>query len=278
MKYTASVLGAVWSLLNPIVFLAVFSFVATCSATAVPDFPVFLLSGLLAWNFVSNALQAGSRSVIDNANLVKKMAFPREILPLSSVGVALFDFALQSAVFLVFIGVSGHGFQLPELWLYPLALVVAGRVRHGPHAVDRRPQRALPGRGPPAEPRPARLVLGDADRVPGLARPAEARDDLDPGDRRVDPVPAEPGHGDRARVPDARSTAVAAPAPGEDPRPAGHEPSGADGCHARAARGLRSCSCSSRGDRSSDGPATSRRSCDDRDPDRGHLQDVPAVP
>jgi ABC-2 type transport system permease protein len=125
VKYTASVLGAVWSLLNPIVFLAVFSFVAAVFNNDVPDFPVFLLSGLLAWNFVSNALQAGSRSVIDNGNLVKKMAFPREILPLSSVGVALFDFALQSAVFLVFIGVSGHGFQVPELWLYPLAIVVA---------------------------------------------------------------------------------------------------------------------------------------------------------
>jgi ABC-2 type transport system permease protein len=125
VKYTASVLGAVWSLLNPIVFLAVFSFVAAVFNNDVPDFPVFLLSGLLAWNFVSNALQAGSRSVIDNGNLVKKMAFPREILPLSSVGVALFDFALQSAVFLVFIGVSGRGFQLPELWLYPLAIVVA---------------------------------------------------------------------------------------------------------------------------------------------------------
>ena len=125
VKYTASVLGAVWSLLNPVVFLAVFSFVAAVFANRVPDFPVFLLSGLLAWNFLSSALQAGSRSVIDNANLVKKMAFPREILPLSSVGVALFDFVLQSAVFLVFIGVSGHGFHLPELWLLPLVLVVA---------------------------------------------------------------------------------------------------------------------------------------------------------
>ncbi len=125
VKYTASVLGAVWSLLNPLVFLAVFWFVAEVFQNRVPDFPVFLLSGLLAWNFISNALQAGSRSVIDNGNLVKKMAFPREILPLSSIGVALFDFALQSAVFLVFIGVSGHGFQLPELWLYPLAIVLA---------------------------------------------------------------------------------------------------------------------------------------------------------
>ena len=129
VKYTASVLGAVWSLLNPIVFLAVFSFVVEVFGNPVPDFPVFLLSGLLAWNFVSSALQAGSRSVIDNANLVKKMAFPREILPLSSVGVALFDFLLQSAVLLLIIGVwwaagPGPGFHVPEMALYPFAIVV----------------------------------------------------------------------------------------------------------------------------------------------------------
>jgi ABC-2 type transport system permease protein len=124
VKYTASVLGAFWSLLNPVVFLAVFSFVVVVLRQSIPDFPVFLLSGLLAWNFVSNSLQGGARSVIDNANLVKKMAFPREILPLSAIGVALFDFVLQSAVLLLFIAVSGHGLHLPELWLYPLAIAV----------------------------------------------------------------------------------------------------------------------------------------------------------
>ena len=124
VKYTASVLGAVWSLLNPVMFLAVFSLVVFVLGNNVPDFPVFLLSGLLAWNFLANALQAGSRSVIDNANLVKKMAFPREILPLSAIGVALFDFVLQSVVLLLFIAVyPGHGFQLPELSLYPLAIL-----------------------------------------------------------------------------------------------------------------------------------------------------------
>ena len=129
VKYTASVLGAVWSLLNPVMFLAVFSLVVFVLDNIVPDFPVFLLSGLLAWNFLANALQAGSRSVIDNANLVKKMAFPREILPLAAVGVALFDFVLQSVVLLLYIAVyfiafSGPGFHVPELWLYPLAIAV----------------------------------------------------------------------------------------------------------------------------------------------------------
>jgi ABC-2 type transport system permease protein len=123
VKYTASVLGAVWSLLNPVMFLAVFSFVTRVLNNQIPHFPVFLLSGLLAWNFFANTLLTGARSVVDNANLVKKMAFPRELLPLSAIGVALFDFVLQSTVLILFIAVSGHGFRFPELLLYPVAIV-----------------------------------------------------------------------------------------------------------------------------------------------------------
>ncbi len=124
VKYTASALGAVWSLLNPVVFLAVFSFVVLVLGNRIPDYPVFLLSGLLAWNFFSASLQAGARSVVDNASLVKKVAFPREVLPLSSIGVASFDLLLQSAVLWLFILVSGHGLHLPDLWIYPLAFAV----------------------------------------------------------------------------------------------------------------------------------------------------------
>jgi ABC-2 type transport system permease protein len=121
VKYTASVLGAVWSLLNPLVFLAVFTFVVHVTGNSFPNFPIYLLSGLLAWNLFSVSLTGGARTVIDNANLVKKVSFPREVLPLSAVGVALVDFVLQSAVFLLYILVSGYGFHLPELVIYPLA-------------------------------------------------------------------------------------------------------------------------------------------------------------
>lgn len=123
VKYTASFLGAIWSLLNPVVFLAVFSFVVIVLDNRVPAFPVFLLSGLLAWNLFSAALLSGSSSVIDNSNLVKKVAFPREILPLASVGVAVVDFVLQTGVLLAFIVVSGHGIGAGALALYPLAFI-----------------------------------------------------------------------------------------------------------------------------------------------------------
>ncbi|HET7929604.1 MAG TPA: ABC transporter permease [Actinomycetota bacterium] len=121
VKYAASVLGAVWSLLNPLVYLAVFSFVAKVLGAGIANYPVYLLSGLLAWNLFSVSMGAGARAVLDNANLVKKVAFAREILPLSAVGVGLVDFALQSAVLLLYILVSGYGLHLPELALWPLA-------------------------------------------------------------------------------------------------------------------------------------------------------------
>jgi ABC-2 type transport system permease protein len=123
VKYTASVLGAVWSVLNPIVFLAVFSFVVRITDNGFPDFPIYLLAGLLPWNLFSAAVNNGARSVIDNANLVKKVAFPHEILPLATIGVALVDFVLQSVVLLVAILASGHGLRWPELALYPLAVL-----------------------------------------------------------------------------------------------------------------------------------------------------------
>jgi ABC-2 type transport system permease protein len=125
VKYAASVLGAVWSLLNPVAFLAVFTFLVVVLGTLVPNYPVFLLAGLLAWNLFANSLLTGARSVIDNANLVKKMAFPREILPFSALGVAGFDFVLQSIVLLLFVAIwPGAGFDAAVLWLYPLAIVV----------------------------------------------------------------------------------------------------------------------------------------------------------
>ncbi|MFB3739558.1 MAG: ABC transporter permease [Candidatus Velamenicoccus archaeovorus] len=120
VKYAHSVLGAIWSLLNPLVFLAVFTFVSIVLGSGLPHYPIYLLSGLLGWNLFSVSLLTGARSVVDNANLVKKVAFPREILPLASVGVALVDYVLQLTVLLLFILVSGYGLHVPELALFPL--------------------------------------------------------------------------------------------------------------------------------------------------------------
>jgi ABC-2 type transport system permease protein len=124
VKYKSSILGAAWSMLNPVLYLAVFSLVFTVVLdSGVPHFPVYLLSGLIAWNFFASSLSLASRSVVDNANLVTKVYFPREILPLASVGAAGVDFLLQGLVLVVFIVVFRLNFVGLNLLLLPLSVV-----------------------------------------------------------------------------------------------------------------------------------------------------------
>jgi ABC-2 type transport system permease protein len=123
VKYKSSVLGVAWSMLNPILYLGVFTLVFTVVLpNHVPQFPVYLLSGLLAWNLFGNSLGLAARSVVDNGNLVNKVYFPREVLPLASIGTALVDFALQALVLGVFMLILRHRFWGMNLLLLPLAL------------------------------------------------------------------------------------------------------------------------------------------------------------
>src|SRR2546423_9320353 len=124
VKYTSSVLGAAWSMLNPLLFLAVFTLVfGVVLGTHTPYFPVYLLAGILAWNLLSTSLSLSARSIVDNANLVKKVYLPREILPLASVGASLFDFILQAVVLGVFLGIETYFVPGLNLLLLPLSLL-----------------------------------------------------------------------------------------------------------------------------------------------------------
>ncbi|MBI4261462.1 MAG: ABC transporter permease [Actinobacteria bacterium] len=124
VKYTSSVLGAAWSMLNPVLYLAVFTLVfKVVLKSGVPDFAVYLLSGLLAWNLFASSLSLSARSIVDNGDLVKKVYFPREILPFASIGASTVDFALQALVLVAFMLVSlfGQPYGL-NLLLLPLSL------------------------------------------------------------------------------------------------------------------------------------------------------------
>jgi ABC-2 type transport system permease protein len=123
VKYKSSVLGAAWSMLNPILYLAVFTLVfKVVLQNDVPNFPVYLLSGLLAWNLFSTSVSLAARSVVDNANLVTKVYFSREILPFASIGAAGVDFLLQALVLVIFIVILQLNFIGVNLALLPLAM------------------------------------------------------------------------------------------------------------------------------------------------------------
>jgi len=126
VKYKNSTLGFVWSMANPLLYLAVFTLVFQFFLkSGVPKFAVYLMSGLLVWNFFNTATMGATGSVVGSANLVKKVRFPRVVLPLASVGFAGVHFALQMLVFFLFlIPFYPHAYG-PQLWLLLPAVAVA---------------------------------------------------------------------------------------------------------------------------------------------------------
>ncbi|HEY1793401.1 MAG TPA: ABC transporter permease [Opitutaceae bacterium] len=103
VRYKQTVLGVGWALIQPIVTTIIFTFVfgklAGMSAGGVP-YPLLVLAGLLPWQLFSAALTGSSASLISNANLISKVYFPRLVIPLSSLGVALLDFMVVLGLYL----------------------------------------------------------------------------------------------------------------------------------------------------------------------------------
>jgi ABC-2 type transport system permease protein len=123
VKYKNSVLGFAWSMLNPALYLVVFYVVfQLILGSGIPSFPIFLLSGLLVWNLFSTGVGSATGSVVANAGLVRKVALPREILPLASVGAALVHFFLQAVVLLAALVIIQYDVAVAYLPLLPVAL------------------------------------------------------------------------------------------------------------------------------------------------------------
>ncbi len=101
-KYKGSVLGLAWSLAHPVllmlVYLLVFSVIWKAPATDLGHYWLFLLCGLPAWVFFATSLQAASRSLLENASLIRKVRFPRQLVPLANVATQLVAFAVMLAV------------------------------------------------------------------------------------------------------------------------------------------------------------------------------------
>jgi ABC-2 type transport system permease protein len=124
VKYKNSILGFVWSLLNPATSLVVFYFVfQIILKNGIPVFAILLIAGILPWNLFSSALPAACGSVVSNASIVKKVSFPRETLPLASVGASLVHFFLQLIVLVAFLGIFRHGPAVAYLPLLIPALI-----------------------------------------------------------------------------------------------------------------------------------------------------------
>lgn len=124
VKYKNSALGFLWSFINPLILAVVYTFVfSVVFPTSIKDYPftLYLIIGLLPWNFFVTAISMCTGSIIGNANLIKKVAFPKELIPLSIVFSGLINFLLEMAVILVILIALGYNF-LPYIPVFLLTI------------------------------------------------------------------------------------------------------------------------------------------------------------
>ena len=128
VRYRQTLLGVGWAMLQPllmmVIFALIFSRLAGISSEGAP-YPLFAYVALLPWTFFATSVTNATGSLVNNAQLLKKVYFPREILPLTYVVAALFDFAIG----LVALGALMAWFQVPPtasaLYVVPLVLLLA---------------------------------------------------------------------------------------------------------------------------------------------------------
>jgi ABC-type polysaccharide/polyol phosphate export permease len=122
-RYKNSVLGILWSLLNPLALMLVFTLLFTVmSDNTTRQYPVFVLVGLIPWNFFSGSLTSGTTSIIGSAPLLKKVYFPRELLTTSAVLSNLVNFFFAFLVLILFLYLFDIGLTVHALWVPAILL------------------------------------------------------------------------------------------------------------------------------------------------------------
>lgn len=124
VRYKRSVLGFLWTMLNPIINTIVFTVIfSTIFRFEVKDFIIYFLSGYQLWNFFAQSTNVASRCILANGPLFKKIYIPKSIFVLSSVLSGLINFMFTLIPLLALIFIIGRGFQLSMLFL-PIALLM----------------------------------------------------------------------------------------------------------------------------------------------------------
>ncbi len=130
VRYKNSVLGFVWSLLNPLLMTLVFTIVFTkLLGQTIEHFPVYVMSGLLAWNWTAASVTAGTQSLIENAPLINKVYFPRILLPVSTIASNFAHYLLAFPVIFIFMGIERMKFSpwllyIPIIWIVQATFLV----------------------------------------------------------------------------------------------------------------------------------------------------------
>lgn len=122
-KYKASFLGILWSFINPLlmalVYAIVFPFILKNSQD---NYVTYIVIAILPWNWFTTVISQGTFCILGNADIIKKVYFPREILPLSTATSGLVNYFISVPIILIFLLCSGIGFSFNILWLPLIAI------------------------------------------------------------------------------------------------------------------------------------------------------------
>lgn len=123
-KYKKSFLGFLWSFLNPLLQIGVYAVVfPLILKDTQSNYVIFLCTGLIPWTFFSTAVSRSAGCMIENGNILKKVYFPREIIPISLVTAEAFNFIISTIIIIAFVVFYGLGIT-KYIIFYPLILIV----------------------------------------------------------------------------------------------------------------------------------------------------------
>lgn len=124
-KYKGSFLGVIWSFLNPLLMTLVYAIVFPylLRGANYDHYTTFLIIGILPWNWFLTNINQGTFTILANSGIIKKVYFPREILPISVVTSGLVNFLITCVIMFIFLICSGIGFSIYILYL-PLVIIV----------------------------------------------------------------------------------------------------------------------------------------------------------
>ena len=118
-KYKNSFLGVLWSFVNPLLQIAVYAFVfQIIMKSNIENYAVYLCCGLVPWQYFSSVVIKGAAVMIDNGNIIKKVYFPREILPISIVTSEGVNFLISTLIILGFVIFGGIGLSINIIWYF----------------------------------------------------------------------------------------------------------------------------------------------------------------
>lgn len=123
-KYKGSFLGVLWSFVNPLLSVLVYAIVfPLVLKNTQPHYVTYLIIGIIPWTFFTTSISQGTTTVLVNGGIIKKVYFPREILPISVVSSALVNFLISCIIIFIFLMFSGIGFSY-YIFLLPVIAII----------------------------------------------------------------------------------------------------------------------------------------------------------